>query len=1255
MQKIDATFKTEGMGEDTVAIFYISNKDEKIKGEDLVEWFKKEGYGCPSYKMTSDKQIELRIKCDPIKLDEPVKKPGEAEQLEQAKLVDALRILKKNEVKLNEESTIALLTAFAEYKRFYISLKLNTGYDGDYISSYCALFGKLVKEINIITQEILSRETIEPKLAALLSDFERIDTQVENIVYRTIVFPDLSPTATDLQSQKTALDLKSVILPKDANVFLKLLNMDGKIIIDNLNTGKDKIQLDTKNISNEAKLALRNISMYGTRLLIDFNNASRNKAGSKELREMALKLGGIIRFLCTVLKQKNINDEESKKEIQAGYEFAIESLVGEVTVDFMRVLYPENKQDQPKAKPVEKQADSQPEATIPMTVAKEGPATDLVIILNIDNSNDKIKIEELELWLKSEQYVCPHYEVNDNKQIQLRIKCNREQANQPKQPALVHVLNILSEKHIKLTADSNIKLGEWMCDAVLNMFISQVNEGIDIERTSTLVTLDGLSENYFNNLPTNIVNEVKKGGLAAGLAMQAANENWAVFFPSSNSLTFKPYWTALGIKPEITLQDGGDFASQFIIDMAIAMTYDKPKGRRQFNQEDFNKLTGLVSSNISQLTDEAKNAYRNILLYGSKLLVDLNDALRNKADLKKIKELEAKIKGINQFLNTALKQNGLNSHESKLAIQKGFETFEAKDVNRGEGFYSLYTRFNGKTYTDENGEERAIKSTSGELLHEFMKALFSPYSLHENLEDLAKLFPSMAQATTDLKIVGSNLVILPKDADNFLNQLEIKGKINLDTTKLPNEAKVALTNISAYGAKLLIELNESLRKNIDSKKIGEIEEKIENVNQFLSTVLSQKDINDAETKKVIQAAFETFERNDKNRGTGLYHVFAKGKKYTDKDGNEVTVKSTTGELVYDFVQALYPQDQQAKADTANKPAESLLPVSSAIPVKTAKKGLDENIVVTFTIENPDDKIKVEDLEKWFKDEKLVCPAYVVRDTKQIELKIKSDVQVPNAAPEQANQPKPAGLAQVLAVLDKHGINLSAESNRTLANLSKQERQDLGVSLFKTRFIGSDEKCVDKLFPSFKSTTFKAQWTAFGEKPEMTLTDEGNFAKQLKAELSNEKLDTSRLSDEVKNAFNNISVYGTKLLVDLDNALRNKADPKKIKELEAKIKGINQFLVTVLSQEDLGATDSRAAIEKAYITFEANDKNRGTGFYRFFMGYNGKKFTDDKGVERTIQSTSGELLHDFMGALYPAAVLQKKEGEKEEAKPTSMVL
>ena len=155
MQKTPATFKTEGLGEDTVAIFHISNKDEKIKGQDVENWFKAKGIGCPSYKMTSDKQIELRIKCDPLKQEDQAnkpktaqlpkqdvqaKKPEAAEQLKQVNITDTLALLTENNIALTSESILTYIGAWVGYIRYYYMVKINAGYDAEYLSSYCALF-----------------------------------------------------------------------------------------------------------------------------------------------------------------------------------------------------------------------------------------------------------------------------------------------------------------------------------------------------------------------------------------------------------------------------------------------------------------------------------------------------------------------------------------------------------------------------------------------------------------------------------------------------------------------------------------------------------------------------------------------------------------------------------------------------------------------------------------------------------------------------------------------------------------------------------------------------------------------------------------------------------------------------------------------------------------------------------------------------------------------------------------------------------
>ena len=188
----------------------------------------------------------------------------------------------------------------------------------------------------------------------------------------------------------------------------------------------------------------------------------------------------------------------------------------------------------------------------------------------------------------------------------------------------------------------------------------------------------------------------------------------------------------------------------------------------------------------------------------------------------------------------------------------------------------------------------------------------------------------MTFTTTELKPqwnpLGSKPVILSKDADLFIEQLDIKDyQIALKTEQLSNEAKMALRNISIYGTRLLLELNESLRNKVDFKKVREIESKIRGINQFLEAVLTQKDINNAESKQKKFKRLLKTERNDKNRGTGLYQVYAsiKAKKYIDENGNEVAVKSTAGELVYDFMQALYPWINNRKKKQKINPQKRL--------------------------------------------------------------------------------------------------------------------------------------------------------------------------------------------------------------------------------------------------------------------------------------------------------------------------------------------
>ena len=737
--------------------------------------------------MTSDQQIELRIKCDPKKIvqqpepvkqedqvkkmeeaeqpeqDEQAKKPEAAEQLKQAKLVDVLNVFFKNDVKLTNESVVALFAAFVEYKRYYTMLRLNTGYDGDYISSYCALFRKLDEDDVLCDLDNDLPKTIEQQIEEIGSDLNQVETQERNGDYRAIVLPDLSHKTTVPNVQWTALTSKPVILPKDVDLFLQQLGIN-----------EDDIKLDTEKWSNEAKVTLRNISIYGTRLLLDLNESLRNRADSKKVREIDAKLQGIIQFLKTVLTQKDINNAESKQEIQTafetfekndknrgtglyqvyasikakkytdedGNEIAVKSTAGELVYDFMQAIYPADKQQkeeakkqaqQAKAAPAKKPVEPQPEksTSIPMTFATEGSGEDTVAILYIDNREGKIKVEDLEAWFKNNDYDRPNYKVTSNKQIELRIRCEAEVADEKlkqtdkaeltkkaeqikkaKQANLGQVLKLLDIKDIKLTDDSCRALEANFTEFAWDFIFSYFNLGIDVEfqssRSAYLQTFDGV-ESYLRANTSDIIKQefkVSESNFKKTRMFQSEDSRFKGMFPDLKSTTVKSKWTALSAKPDISILDACNFMNQLNIE-------------------------GKIKLKTKNLPDEKKMVLRNISLYGAKLLADLDNALRNKADPKKVKELEAKIKGVNQFLTTVLSQKDLNNPESITAIRNAYVAFETNDKNRGTGLYSFFARVSGKTFKDDKGVERAIQSTTGELLHDFMEALYPTVDLQK--------------------------------------------------------------------------------------------------------------------------------------------------------------------------------------------------------------------------------------------------------------------------------------------------------------------------------------------------------------------------------------------------------------------------------------------------------------------------------------------------------------------------------------------
>lgn len=125
-----------------------------------------------------------------------------------------------------------------------------------------------------------------------------------------------------------------------------------------------------------------------------------------------------------------------------------------------------------------------------------------------------------------------------------------------------------------------------------------------------------------------------------------------------------------------------------------------------------------------------------------------------------------------------------------------------------------------------------------------------------------------------------------------------ESSLELDLEKLSEESPEvisAIQNLIAYGIKLDHENSQ--------KPNSVVEAKINSLATFIRTVLQQPEL----SAKSIQDAYDAFEKEDKNTRTGFYRVYSffYNKRY---DGVHL-VKSTTGELVYDLMQALKSIDQ----------------------------------------------------------------------------------------------------------------------------------------------------------------------------------------------------------------------------------------------------------------------------------------------------------------------------------------------------------
>lgn len=124
-------------------------------------------------------------------------------------------------------------------------------------------------------------------------------------------------------------------------------------------------------------------------------------------------------------------------------------------------------------------------------------------------------------------------------------------------------------------------------------------------------------------------------------------------------------------------------------------------------------------------------------------------------------------------------------------------------------------------------------------------------------------------------------------------------------------------NVFMYAVKLYREHEECK----DAKKKAVIEAKVNAVSDFINTIGDLSNL--AENKEAIKKACNILEQHDANRGTGFYrvHSFFTNKRYQDEKGRSRLVKSTMGELAYDFYVAVKGLGEIVNKEVLNEEAK----------------------------------------------------------------------------------------------------------------------------------------------------------------------------------------------------------------------------------------------------------------------------------------------------------------------------------------------
>lgn len=268
--------------------------------------------------------------------------------------------------------------------------------------------------------------------------------------------------------------------------------------------------------------------------------------------------------------------------------------------------------------------------------------------------------------------------------------------------------------------------------------------------------------------------------------------------------------------------------------------------------------------------------------------------------------------------NASQESIDLNLFGNKKETTDPFIGFDTKTKPYEEEFTAQHG-FNPDAFYDEAPDSQrpnVFQQGNQQNGHEEFRAKENPkdtYGAEDLFPDRKRLMPTIQKQKWTAYYWSKPKVTLDH-IHSFLLKLDVK-KAQLSFDDLSEKTKNSYMNLLTYGAKLTAESHENMLKGEDKDlyETNALKAKIDALSEFLNTILSQTNLQSDEAIKTIRAAYLNLEIQDQNRGTGLYkiHSFFTGKKFINAKGKNEYVKSTVGELAYDFMETI---DNPVKED-----------------------------------------------------------------------------------------------------------------------------------------------------------------------------------------------------------------------------------------------------------------------------------------------------------------------------------------------------